>query len=990
VLTGDRRFDIDVISAIPRDWKKWGGFSGTAIFADNVLVGVVRTVDENWNGGVLEATPAVWLLEDIGFKKILECAGLSLPVRLDVGAADRIMPLDLGADASIEGTLRFSPRNPLVPFRGREAALGALNEFLVAERNRPFTWWLVTGSGGAGKTRLACELCLRLRQRGWRAGFLPDSFVADIADLDAWCPRTPTLIVADYVMKRIDEIRKLAARLARRDGLPPLRLLLLEREPGKLFESQFLGSDTSNRGVIEQARYQPDPLSLSELTEDEIWSLVEACPWRSDATRVPLARNEFFQRLDQLDSQRRPLVAMILADTLATSGAGAGLGGLKTVLRDLVTRERDHLWPEELGVANTAIGKTEADIAIAFATMVDGLGPPELEAIRMARGKPIDPGILPACGSAIGKPLGSVPLLGRLEPDLIGEFFALETLSGDPNNSFAVSPHSWMPKAAWRMRGSAMADFVRRAKQTFPEHAAIEQVNITVEGVEESWLLAAETILSGANDLWVALDDVLKWIRPRAHSDVGAARALVQLSRQAIAVGARAPVLMTMSDAFRELLQAHLDEAALRESAADALIRIGCRLDDLGRRKEAISVYDDVVARLGAASELPLREQVAKALFNKGVTLGHLGRSEKAISVYDDLLVRFGAATEPMLLEQVAYALVNKGAMLRDIGHRRRAIAVCDDVVARFGAATEPALREQVAYALVNKVGTFGDLGRSKKAIAVCDDLLARFGTASELSLVKCVADALAYRGVMLRDLGRRKEAIAVFDDVVARFGMADEEPLREPVARALVDEGVTLDELGRSEEAIAVYDDVDARFGFYSYIRKMLARALAGEESLPDDFGRPGSDLIDRVRAYKELRADDIRRLSLEELLTRAADHGFTLGNIADHMMAPDLSVYRQVQRARDNKKAILRDIARSKGDRRLRRCARAIRRRFARYRYVCRLVLTAVGFIVGIFIGGHWGYFIPTPVQLLLIIVSLLLLAASLSQGIKVWRHK
>ena len=81
VLTGLRRFDIDVISAVPRDWTKWGGFSGAAIFADNILVAVVRTVDENWNGGVLEATPAIWLLDDVGFKKYLEDAGLSLPDR---------------------------------------------------------------------------------------------------------------------------------------------------------------------------------------------------------------------------------------------------------------------------------------------------------------------------------------------------------------------------------------------------------------------------------------------------------------------------------------------------------------------------------------------------------------------------------------------------------------------------------------------------------------------------------------------------------------------------------------------------------------------------------------------------------------------------------------------------------------------------------------------------------------------------------------------
>ena len=88
--------------------------------------------------------------------------------------------------------------------------------------------------------------------------------------------------------------------------------------------------------------------------------------------------------------------------------------------------------------------------------------------------------------------------------------------------------------------------------------------------------------------------------------------------------------------------------------------------------EEAIAAYDDLLARFGAATELPLREQVAKALFNKGVTLGALGRSEDAIAVYDDLLARFGAATELPLRELVAKALFNKGPAQRARPQRRR------------------------------------------------------------------------------------------------------------------------------------------------------------------------------------------------------------------------------------------------------------------------------------------------------------------------------
>jgi tetratricopeptide (TPR) repeat protein len=876
VLAGGRRFDIDVISTIPRDWRKWGGFSGAAIFAGSILVGVVRTVDENWNGGVLEATPTAWLLEDNSFKKYLEKVNLSLPIRIDVGAADGIMPLDFEADVSIEGTLRFSPRNPRVPFLGREAALKALDEFLNAERKRPFAWWLVTGGGGAGKTRLARELCLRMRRQGWRAGFLPSSFVADTAALDAWCPRVPTLIVADYVMKRIEEIRKLAARVARRDGLLPLRLLLLEREASTWFENQFLGTDQSDRGVIERARYQFESLSLSELTEDEVWSLVEACPWRLDSARVPLTRNEFFQRLSELDSQRRPLVAMILADALATSSAGTALGGLETILHDLIQRDRDHLWPKELGVAKTPVGKTEADIAIAFATMIDGLGPPELEAIRVARGKPIDREILPACRIAIGKPLGSVPLLGRLEPDLIGEFFALETLSDDPNNLFANPLHSWMPKAAWRACGSGMFDFVGRAKQTFPDHPAIQQVDITVVGVRESWLLAAFGILSRANDLVEGFDDVHKWMRPHAHSDAGAALAFADVSMLATTfvelntVGPPPGVLIALYGALGELLLTHLGEPTLHEPIARAFINTGVKLgvargllsrvQRVSGLSEEITVCDDVLARFGAVSELSLREPIARTLVNKGI---RLGPSEEAIAVYDDVLARFGTAHELPLREEVARALFNKGAALGHLGRSEEAIAVYDEVLARFSTAHELPLREEVAHALVNKGVALGALGRSQEAIAVYDEVLARFSTAHELPLREEVAHALVNKGAALRGLGRSEEAIAVYDEVLARFSTAGEPSFHMQVTQALRMKGDALDDLGRSEEASAVYDNMVKRdIDLIERVNKALV-IRAKDLKLSTRILKRHNDMVKKVEPFSAAR-----RLPLSDVI--------------------------------------------------------------------------------------------------------------------------
>ena len=833
VLTEPRRFDIDVISALPRDWKQWSGFSGAAVFADNLLVGVVRTVDGNWNGGVLEATPITCLLEDDNFRDYCHTAGISLPDRLDAGAVDRTVPLDFDAGMSTEGPLRFSPYNLRIPFLGRGDALIQLEKFLAPRPDRSFAWWMVTGGGGAGKTRLARQLCLHMRERRWRAGFLPQSFNASIAALDAWSPRTPTLIVADYVMKNIEQIRRLTERLARRQGLPPLRLLLLEREAGELFESQFLSSSQSERGVLEASRYvPPDPpaqpsgdkpskasqvatsLRLTELTEDDLWSLVETCPWRAEPVPVPLSRTEFFHRLGQLDSQRRPLVAMILADALATSSDLAGLDDLQAVLRSQLDRDRKYLWPRRLNVAETSVGKTDADVTIAFATMVGGLGSRELEAIEAAQGKPIEEEFLQACGIAIGKPVGDDLHLDKLEPDLIGEFFVLETLG----RTLRTNPaNRWMPKAAWQANGRAMFDFVARAKQTFHSHLAMQQVEITVEGVQESWFLAALARFSDANSLAEGFDNAQKWLSPHAQSDLSAALAFAQLIEAAAGaepVILTSPALIEAFHALQSLHQVHAKEPTLRERVAMALFNAGFTLGMLDRSEEEIAVYDDLVERFGAAGEPALRERVARALVNKGFRLGTLDRSEEAIAVYDDLVERFGAAGEPALREEVAQALVNKGVTLGTLDRSEEAIAVYDDLVERFGAAGEPALREQVAMALVNKGVRLGTLDRSEEAIAVCDDLVERFGAAGEPALREEVALALFNKGVTLGMLDRSEEEIAVYDDLVERFGAAGEPALRERVARALVNKGVRLGTLDRSEEAIAVCDDLVERFG--------------------------------------------------------------------------------------------------------------------------------------------------------------------------------
>ena len=129
----------------------------------------------------------------------------------------------------------------------------------------------------------------------------------------------------------------------------------------------------------------------------------------------------------------------------------------------------------------------------------------------------------------------------------------------------------------------------------------------------------------------------------------------------------------------------------------------GITLGALSRSHEEIAVYDDVIARLGTAIELPLREKLAAALINKGITLSALNRSNEEIAVYESVIARFGTAIELSLREQVATALINKGFTLGTLNRNEEEISAYDDVVARFGNSIEPSLTERVAKTLLNK-----------------------------------------------------------------------------------------------------------------------------------------------------------------------------------------------------------------------------------------------------------------------------------------------
>ncbi|MFK0087873.1 glycosyltransferase [Pseudomonas sp. NPDC090755] len=95
---------------------------------------------------------------------------------------------------------------------------------------------LLCGPGGVGKTRLALEMCRRLRLKGWSAGFLAgDSDTEKALELarNLTASHIPSLVVIDYAETRQSLMLTLFKALKGSNNTKPIRFLLLARAGGE-------------------------------------------------------------------------------------------------------------------------------------------------------------------------------------------------------------------------------------------------------------------------------------------------------------------------------------------------------------------------------------------------------------------------------------------------------------------------------------------------------------------------------------------------------------------------------------------------------------------------------------------------------------------------------------------------------------------------------------------------------------------------------------
>lgn len=164
----------------------------------------------------------------------------------------------VGALKSSSLSNRFSYDAGIVPLSGRKKELEELNKFLQTP-DLPFQWWAITGPGGCGKSRLAYEFQNQL-PLGWHSHYLKSSDYANLNGMSSNLTHK-TLLIADDVQEHARELGEWMESLNEQLRSLPIRLLLVEREPGTSPE------DSVWTNQLEYSNYHNLPAIIEHITQ---------------------------------------------------------------------------------------------------------------------------------------------------------------------------------------------------------------------------------------------------------------------------------------------------------------------------------------------------------------------------------------------------------------------------------------------------------------------------------------------------------------------------------------------------------------------------------------------------------------------------------------------------------------------------------------------------------------------------------------------------
>ncbi|WP_328742731.1 hypothetical protein OG436_25095 [Streptomyces caniferus] len=335
---------------------------------------------------------------------------------------------------------------------GRDVEMRELKEFLQADQ--AFSWWLWTGSAGAGKSRLAIELC-RAVAGEWHTGFLRDDFQSALGSLQ---PTRPTLVVVDYAAQRSAWLSEALFRLSQRALSAPVRVLVLERQAAGTWWDTLRRTHRMEESFHVEASQYGLPRELDGLSRPDIRRLIRAVATHARVELSSTNVEDIADHAEKIDSERRPLFALVATmDWLDGNGVSvdrdAALRRLSARMDGQTAQSVGGFAParraRNVRFLATALGGVSTD---AYARLLLTLSPPA--------------GLLPdVYDDFLAVSLDD--LLDGVRPDILGELYVLDRLAAIGTERAAAVA---LLQLAWRADQQAYQAFVERAASDHSEH----------------------------------------------------------------------------------------------------------------------------------------------------------------------------------------------------------------------------------------------------------------------------------------------------------------------------------------------------------------------------------------------------------------------------------------------------------------------------------------------------------------------------------------
>ncbi len=646
----------------------------------------------------------------------------------------------------------------VTPFQARDE-LTVLSDLceqtLTGTRTRVL---VITGRGGAGKTRLALELAERARRDGWYGGVLREQTRAG-ATLN-WLAQitAPLLVVVDYADARAATAAEVLSVVARRPR-PAVVVLTARERSGEWLTTitDALESDGHPHRLehIDLPDAHPRPAEMYGRTYRAVATTEKAPP------RLPLP--ERGTRWTTLD--------LVLLGWLAATGRGP-LPGTAGALYDDVLRHERRYWTTTLR-HQTGSALRLTDVLAEAAACLTLLTPTPVAAADalMAVDRLADDELRGEVAQALRTCLDPGP--GEylaIRPDPIGDHHLLTVLDGRP----------------------ALLERCLQVGQTLPDDAVGEGVRTAIavltragRGAAPSAAVHLEALLRTEPGRWPLVAGI-------AYSLGGAARDV--LERLAAAPDTPLPLddvaaALPFEAAGLWRLGLVVDERRLRDArsrpdpqavVADLLLAVSQRRADAGDRSGAVAAAEEATELLRrlASTDDAVAPGLTMALNDLSVRQADAGERSAAVAAAEEAVERYRRHVQA---DPEAFAAALAGALL-NLSNRRalagrytEALAVVEEAVERYRAlaAIDPSFTSSLASALNNLSNCRSELEDRSGALTAIEEavrLRRALVTDDDAADVDDLASALNNLSSARYSLGDHRGALTAITEAVGRY----------------------------------------------------------------------------------------------------------------------------------------------------------------------------------------------------------------------------